>query len=49
MKIAECGGDSKQIHRLTHKLLISQNQQRLPSTDDDVLYWLTDSKTTLKL
>ena len=37
MKIAECGGDSKQIHRLTDKLLISQSQQRLPSTDDDVL------------
>ena len=37
MKIADCGGGSKQIHRLTHKLLISQNQQRLPSTDDDVL------------
>ena len=37
MKIAECGGDSKQIHRLTDKLLIYQNQQRLPSTDDDVL------------
>ena len=37
MKIAECGRDSKQIHRLTDKLLISQNQQRLPSTDDDVL------------
>ena len=37
MKIAECGGDSKQIHRLTDKLLISQNQQRLPSTNDDVL------------
>ena len=36
-KIAECGGDSKQIHRLTDKLLISQNEQRLPSTDDDVL------------
>ena len=35
MKIAECGGDSKQIHRLTDNLIISQNQQRLPSTDDD--------------
>ena len=37
MKISECGRDSKQIHRLTDKLLISQNQLRLPSTDDDVL------------
>ena len=37
MKIAECGRDSKQIHRLTDKLLISQNQQKLPSTDDNVL------------
>ena len=37
MKIVECGGDSKQIHRFTDKLLISHNHQRLPSTDDDLL------------